>query len=278
MLDCHQHFWKISRGDYDWMGEHVAPLLRDFLPDELRPLLARAGITRTIVVQAAETEAETEFLLEVAAETDFVAGVVGWLDLDSDAFPQKMQHYRRNPLFVGIRPMLQGLEDDEWILRPRVLRHLALMAEAGVPFDILTFPRHLPHVIRALRSTPGLKAVVDHLSKPEIAAAVLDPWRDHIEEIASLADVSCKLSGMVTEASTGHWSLRELEPYVDHAVKCFGADRLMFGSDWPVCTLAASYGEVSNAIRTLLARHFGPDDMRRIFSTNGENFYSLGPT
>lgn len=275
MLDCHQHFWKPARGDYHWMGEHVAPLLRDFLPDDLRPLLARAGITRTIVVQAAETEAETEFLLALAIETDFIAGVVGWLDLDCDEFPQRMRHFRRNPLFVGIRPMLQGLEHDDWILRPRVLRHLALIAETGVPFDILTFPRHLPHVIQALRSTPGLKAVVDHLSKPQIAAAILDPWRDHIEEVASFAGVSCKLSGMVTEASPERWALRDLEPYVDHVLKCFGADRLMFGSDWPVCILAASYGEVNNAMRALLAKHCGPDDMLRIFSTNGENFYSL---
>lgn len=274
MLDCHQHFWKVSRGDYGWMGPHVAPLLRDFLPDDLRPLMARTGITRTIVVQAAETEAETEFLLELAAATDFIAGVVGWLDLDRDDFPQRMQHFRRNPLFVGIRPMLQDLEDDRWILRPRVLRHLALMAEAGVAFDILTFPRHLPHVIQALRSVPGLRAVVDHLSKPGIAKAVLDPWRDHISEIASLPDVSCKLSGMVTEAAPGRWKLEALRPYVDHVVECFGADRLMFGSDWPVCTLAASYGEVNNAVRTLLAGHFGPADMHKIFSVNGDAFYA----
>ncbi|WP_419730754.1 amidohydrolase family protein [Lichenicola sp.] len=278
MLDCHQHFWKLSRNDYDWMGEHVAPLLRDFMPDDLRPLMARSGITRTIVVQAAATEAETEFLLGLAAETDFIAGVVGWLDLDADDFPDRMQRFRRNPFFVGVRPMLQDLRQDDWILRPRVLRSLACIADAGMPLDILTFPRHLPHVIRALRATPGLKAVVDHLSKPHIAGGVLDPWRDHIREIAAMPDVSCKLSGMVTEAAPEAWRLEDLRPYVDHVVQCFGPRRLMFGSDWPVCTLAASYGEVNNAVRALLSAHFGPADMHRIFATNGEAFYALRAT
>ena len=275
MLDCHQHFWKIARNDYDWMGEHVAPLLRDFMPDDLRPLMARSGITRTIVVQAAETEAETQFLLDLAAETDFIAGVVGWLDLDADDFPGRMQHFQRDGFLVGIRPMLQDLQDDDWILRPRVLESLRHMAETGMPLDILIFPRHLPHVIRALRATPGLKAVVDHLSKPDIAGAVLDPWRDHIREIAGFPDVSCKLSGMVTEASPESWCLQDLRPYVDHVAECFGAGRLMFGSDWPVCTLAASYGEVNNAVRALLAGHFGPSDMRKVFEANGAAFYGL---
>ena len=273
-VDSHQHFWKIDRGDYGWMGPHVAPLMRDFLPDELRPLLARAGIDRTVVVQAAETEAETEFLLGLAAETDFIAGVVGWLDMEDAGFPERLARFRQNPWFVGIRPMLQDLDDDAYILRPQVLRNLAVVAESGLAFDILTFPRHLPHVIEALAATPGLNAVVDHISKPAIADGTLDPWRAHITAIAAFPDVSCKISGMVTEAKAD-WALADLAPYVDHVATVFGEDRLMFGSDWPVATLAAPYGEVSNAARVLLGRHFGPDAMAKIFGANAERFYRL---
>ncbi|WP_062209385.1 amidohydrolase [Aureimonas sp. AU12] len=276
MIDSHQHFWKIERGDYGWMDESVAPIVRDFMPDDLRPLLARAGITRTIAVQAAETEAETRFLLDLAEETDFIAGVVGWLDFDDEGFADRFADLRQNRWLVGLRPMLQGLPDDRWILRPRVLKSLALVAESGLAFDILTFTRHLPHVRRALGETPGLRAVVDHISKPEIASGTLDPWRDEIAAIAAFPNVSCKISGMVTEAGAD-WRLDQLRPYVDHVVACFGPDRLMFGSDWPVATLAAAYGEVGNAARALLAPHLSQDDMAKVFSANAARFYRLDP-
>lgn len=275
-VDAHQHFWRIARGDYHWMGDHVAPLLRDFGPEDLEPLLRRAGIGRTVLVQAAATEAETDYLLEIAAGTDFVAGVVGWLDMESDRFPERLEVYRANPYFVGLRPMLEGLE-DAYILRPRVLENLAHVARSGLPFDILTFPRHLPHVLEALRQTPGLRAVVDHLSKPLIKDGTLDPWRADIAAIAAFPNVSCKVSGIVTEASAD-WSLEDLRPFVDHVVACFGPERLIFGSDWPVSTLAATYGEVVNAARTLLGGHFGPADMDRIFGGNAVDFYGLNRT
>lgn len=276
MLDSHQHFWKIARGDYGWMGPHVAPLLRDFLPDDLRPLMAQTGITRTIVVQAAETEAETDFLLDLAENTDFIAGVVGWLDMDDAAFPERLAHYRTNPYFVGLRPMLQELEDDDFILRPRVLKHLQNVAEAGLAFDILAFTRHLPHVAKALAATPGLRAVVNHIAKPEIAAGNLDPWRERIAEIAAFPNVSCKVSGMVTEASPDGWTLDQLRPYVDHVASIFGPERLMFGSDWPVATLVASYDEVYDTARALLSRHFGLTEMADIFENNAVAFYHVG--
>ncbi len=274
MLDSHQHFWKIERGDYGWMTPDLGVIYRDFMPDDLRREMKRACITRTIVVQAAETEAETDFLLDLAARTDFIAGVVGWLDMDSHGFESRLAHYRRNPLFVGIRPMLQGLDDDAFILRPRVLRSLKAVEAAGVPFDILTFTRHLPHVAEALRLVPDLKAVVDHISKPEIAASVIEPWKSHISEIAAFPNVSCKISGMVTEASSD-WAPADFQPYIDHVAKSFGPDRLMFGSDWPVCLLAASHAEVCNLARTLLQAHFGPAELETIFEKNAARFYGV---
>lgn len=276
IIDSHQHFWKIERGDYGWMGTHVGTLLRDYMPEDLRPHLARAGVDLTIVVQAAETVAETDFLLELAERTAFVAGVVGWLDMDSDNFPVLLQKYSRNPLFVGLRPMLQGLPDDDWIMRPRVLEHLRLVAAEGVPFDFLTFTRHLPHVIKALEATPGLKAVVDHISKPEIAVGVTQPWKDLIAEVARFPNVYCKLSGMITEANPSSWTLADLRPYVTHVLSCFGPERLMFGSDWPVCTLAGTYAEVSNALRALLAPHTRSKEIQGIFGANAARFYRIG--
>lgn len=274
LIDAHQHFWQIARGDYGWMNETVAPLLRDFGPEDLAPHLARAGIDRTILVQAAETEAETDFMLAIAARTPFVAGVVGWLDFDADDFPERLAHHRRNPWLVGLRPMLQGLADDAFILRPRVLDNLKRLAETGLAFDILTFTRHLPHVIEAMAAVPDLRAVLDHISKPEIAAGTLDPWRGLVAELAALPNVSCKVSGMVTEAAPD-WRLEHFRPYVDHVAACFGEDRLMFGSDWPVATLAASYGEVANLARTLLSARFGPAALDKIFGLNAARFYQV---
>ena len=274
IVDAHQHFWRIARGDYGWMGPHVAPLLRDFLPEDLASLMGRAGVDCTVLVQAAETDAETDFLLDLAEATPFVAGVVGWADMDAPGFPNRLATLRARPKLVGLRPMLQELEDDAFILRPRVLEHLALVAQSGLAFDVLAFTRHLPHVLEALRRVPGLRAVIDHGAKPEIAARTLDPWRERVDALAALPGLHCKLSGLVTEAGPA-WRLDDLRPYVDHLLACFGPHRLMWGSDWPVCTLAATYGEVSNAVHMLLAPRFGPSEMKLVFGENAARFYRL---
>ncbi|MCJ8510255.1 amidohydrolase family protein [Rhizobium lemnae] len=274
MLDSHQHFWKVERGDYGWLTPQLGSIYRDFLPGDLIREMKRVGIARTILVQAAETEAETDFLLEIAANADFVAGVVGWIDMEADDFTARLARYRQNPKFIGLRPMLQGLADDAYILRPKVINSLKAVAESGLPFDILTFTRHLPHVTAALKQVPNLEAVVDHISKPDIANGVLDPWRAYIEEVAGFPNVYCKVSGMVTEA-TSDWALGDFQPYVDHVARCFGPERLMFGSDWPVCTMAASYAEVANLARTLLSSHFGPNELRLIFEENAARFYGV---
>lgn len=274
MLDSHQHFWKAERGDYGWLTPEIGAIYRDFMPEDLERELRRAGATATILVQAAETEAETDFLLDIAAGTEFVAGVVGWLDLEAEDFVARLSRFRTNPKFVGVRPMLQSLSDDAYITRPKVLRSLQAIADLGLAFDILTFTKHLPYVINALQQVPNLKAVVDHISKPEIAKGTLDPWRGHIAEIAAFPNVYCKISGMVTEAGKD-WALNDFRPYVDHVAHCFGSGRLMFGSDWPVCLLSASYSEVANLARTLLSAHFGPQELKMIFETNARRFYGV---
>lgn len=273
IIDAHHHLWRPERGDYDWMEGGPDILLRDYMPADMAPLLRRFGVTRTIVVQAAPTRAETDFLLQLAAENDFIAGVVGWLNMESEDFAAQLEAYSRKPKFVGLRPMLQDLEDDAWILRPTVLRSLQQIAESGVAFDFLTFPRHLKHVATALEKVPGLRAVIDHVSKPPIAAGQLDPWRDEIARIAGFETVYCKVSGMITEADATNWRVSDLQPFVHHVVKCFGPNRLMFGSDWPVCRLAGEYGDVLAATMLSLPEHLRADS--RIFAINAERFYRI---
>lgn len=275
VLDTHHHLWKVSRGDYPWMTPDL-PIARDYMAEDLAPLLRQAGVTRTILVQAADTEAETDFLLEIAASSDFVAGVCGWLDMDSDAFPDRLAAYMDNPLWKSFRPMLQDLPEPEWILRPRVLRNLRHVAAVGARFEVLTKPEQLPHAVEAIRRTPGLHAVVNHLSKPDIAAGMWEPWASQIAELRDYPDVFCKISGMVTEAAPGRWTPADLAPYVAHVCDVFGPDRVMFGSDWPVALLAASgYGEVVNALRSVVGPHLDAEGHRKLFHDNGARFYGL---
>jgi len=276
VIDAHHHLWRIARGDYSWMPADMGePLYRDYLPSDLAPLLRRAGVDKTIVVQAADSEAETEFLLELAGTTEFIAGVVGWLDMEDPAFETKLDALVHRPKFVGLRPMLQDLSDDAYILRPKVLASLAAIAERGVVFDFLTFPRHLRHVAKSLSSVPSLKAVIDHLSKPPIATGSLDGWAEDLKRVAEFPNVSCKVSGMITEARHDAWAPGDLAPYIDHVLSTFGPARMMFGSDWPVCLLAGSYAEALNAMRSQLDAHLTPEQCADVYGGNAIRRYGL---
>ena len=214
------------------------------MPEDLKPLLAKHRIDKTILVQAAPTVAETEFLLRIAQEQNFVAGVTGWLDMDSEHFLEQFTHYSGFPKFVALRPMLQDLPEDDWILRPRVMRSLREVAARDFPFEILTYPRQLPYVLKALEQVPNLRAVVNHLSKPEIKARKMEPWKSLLREVAQHPNVYCKLSGMITEADQRNWKPDDLRPYLESVLEGFGLDRVMYGSDWPVCLCAGSYDQV----------------------------------
>ena len=276
ILDTHQHFWNPDRGDYHWMTQDVPVLARDYLPDHLRPELRKAGVNQTILVQAAQTAAETDFLLKIAEETDFVAGVIGWLDLEDENFPAVFeQKQTRHPKLIGVRPMLQDLPDDRWITRTEVIKNLTYLASRKIVFEFLTYTRHLPFVLQVLDQVPGLHAVVDHISKPEIKTGKLEPWKDLMSRVARHENVFCKLSGMVTEADHNGWRPDHLRPYIEHVLDSFGEDRVMFGSDWPVCLLAASYAEVINALRTVVADRLSPNGLTKLFSDNGRGFYGI---
>jgi L-fuconolactonase len=276
ILDTHQHFWKADRGDYHWMTPEVPILARDYLPGDLGNELGKTGVTQTILVQAAQTVDETNFLLELAEGTDFVAGVIGWFDLEDENFPKSYEEKQKDHAkLLGVRPMLQDLADDHWILREKVIKNLSYLADRQIVFEFLTYTRHLPFVLQAVEEVPRLHAVIDHISKPEIKAGKLQPWSDLISRVARHENLFCKLSGMVTEADHASWTPEHLRPYIEHVLDCFGEDRVMFGSDWPVCLRAASYAEVINALRTVVANHLSPGGLAKLFSKNGRQFYGI---
>lgn len=275
-VDAHQHYWKLSRGDYGWLTPDMGLLYKDYLPADLEPILERHNIDKTVLVQAAPTVAETDFMLSLAAKHDSIGGVVGWLDMADPDFPRRFEQYRQEPAFVGIRPMLHDLSDDAWVIQPVVLENLKLLAAHDFPFDFLVRPQHLPHVLHVLEHVPNLRAVIDHIAKPLIKDQVFEPWGAHISAIAQHESVYCKLSGMVTEADHDKWTPEDLKPYVEHTVASFGLDRVMFGSDWPVSLLAARYDDVIGALEEILKPQLDAEGMARVFGGNAGRFYGIG--
>ncbi|SDD31390.1 L-fuconolactonase [Paenibacillus sp. UNCCL117] len=274
-IDAHQHYWQVARGDYGWLTPEQGVLYRDYGPDDLRPELLRQQIKRTIVVQAAPTVEETRYLLELCEREETLAGVVGWVDLEADGVEQVLDELAQSPYFKGVRPMLQDMEDDAYITRDRVVRSLELLAERGLALDILIRSRHLPYVLQMLERVPGLRAVIDHIAKPDIAGGEREPWLSGLEAAASHLNVYCKLSGMVTEADLANWTESDIRPYVTEVCRMFGPDRLMFGSDWPVCLLAASYEDVVRLIERTLPESWTSADRTAVFGGNAARFYRI---
>ena len=274
-IDSHQHFWLADGFDYPWMDRNNPVLFRDYLPKDLAPVLARHRIDRTVAVQASPSLEETEFLLAQAQEHSFVAGVVGWLDLESSDFSRQLDKYRKRPRFVGVRPAVEFMEDDRWLLRPRVLDSLKRIADLQVPLDLIVWPRHLPVVIEMLERIPGLRAVVDHLAKPDIKGCKLQPWQSHMAEIARHRGLWCKLSGMSPHGGPAPDLARRAQPFVDHVLSCFGVDRVLFGSDWPICLNGSSYEEAVDLVRTTLASVWSPSVESAVFGRNAARFYGL---
>jgi len=272
-VDAHHHVWTMARGDYRWMSPEL-PIARDYGLDDLRPLLG--DIAATVLVQAADTEAETAFMLEVArSSAGLVRGVVGWTDLASPNAPARIAELGipepgGEPLLRGLRPMLQDIDDTGWILLPAVQPALAAMARHGLRFDALLKPRHLPLMPELARRHPDLAVVIDHAAKPDIANGSFQPWAGHMARLARETPWCCKLSGLVTEAKAD-WQTGDLAPYVDHLLATFGPDRLMWGSDWPVVTLASNYRRWHEAAMTLV-----PAEARdAVFGGTAPGFYRL---
>ncbi|MDX3803125.1 amidohydrolase family protein [Streptomyces sp. AK04-3B] len=272
-VDAHHHVWDLSVRDQDWIAEG-SPLRRDFGVGDLAPEARAAGVDRTVLVQTVTVAEETPEFLALAAGSDLIAGVVGWTDLTRPDVADELARLRELPggrYLKGIRHQVQGESDPEWLLRADVQRGLAAVADAGLVYDLVVLPGQLPACVRAAAALPGLTFVLDHLGKPPIAAGALEPWARDVRALAALPHTVCKLSGMVTEADPASWTIDDLRPYADTVLQAFGPARLMFGSDWPVCTVAASYGEVVDLARRLT----DPHDHVQIFETTAARVYGL---
>ena len=276
VVDAHQHYWEVGRFDYLWPEQGIPSLDRDFLPRDLEPRLAEAGVERTVLVQVLHTLGETEWMLDLADRHPSIAGVVGWVDLtkDPDGVATDLEAVRSHPRLVGIRHLVHEEPDDDWLARPEVVRGLGVLEARGVPYDLLLRPQHLRHVPNLSEAAPGLPMVIDHIAKPLMRDGVVEPWGTEFRAAAENPNVWCKLSGMVTEADHAAWTPADLAPYVEIALDAFGTGRLMFGSDWPVCTLAGSYGSVVAALREVLGG-IEPAVEEALFGANAAAFYRL---
>ncbi|MFI1422807.1 amidohydrolase family protein [Streptomyces sp. NPDC020731] len=277
-VDAHHHVWDLSVRDQDWItGPELLPLRRNFGLADLAPEASAAGVGRTVLVQTVTVPEETPELLALAEAHRSVAGVVGWTDLTRPDVAEELARLRALPggrYLKGVRHQVQDEPDPGWLLRPDVRRGLAAVADAGLAYDLVVLPHQLPACAAAAESLPRLTFVLDHLGKPPIASGALEPWASDVRALAALPNTVCKLSGLVTEAAPASWSVDDLRPYADVVLDAFGPGRLMFGSDWPVCTLAAAYGDVLATARSLTAS-LDDTGRRQLFETTATRVYGL---
>lgn len=274
IIDSHQHFWAFDADRDTWIDESMQVIQRDFLPLDLRPILKANGVDGCIAVQADQSEAETEFLLGLAAENDFIKGVVGWVDLLGNNVEARLEHFSSNKLFRGVRHIVQAEPDEYFMLRPDFQRGIAALSTFELTYDILVYQQQLPSAIALAREFPGQTFVLDHMAKPRISEGLDPHWKLNIEELAKCPNVYCKLSGLVTETRDFHWERDDFVPFLDTVLEAFGTDRVLFGSDWPVCLLAASYREIMEILGCYLEqRSWVEKDL--IFGKNAISAYQL---
>jgi L-fuconolactonase len=272
MIDAHQHFWQLAQAaNYPWLSPALSAIYRDFQPRDLHPLLARHGIGGTLLVQASPTLAETHALLQLAEDTSFVRGVVGWCDFDHAAAPALIASLARSPLLRGLRPMVQDIADDDWLLRESLRPAIEAMVRHGLVLDALVHPRHLSRLAVMAEAHPALAVVVDHAAKPPLRSGRLDDWRRDIALVARRAATFCKISGLVTECGDDR-SVARLRPVVDHLLQCFGPERLIWGSDWPVVNLAGGYDAWIATAQALLA-DLPSVEREAVFGGNARRIY-----
>ena len=277
IVDAHHHFWDPATADYPWLTDDLASIRRAFGPDDLEPDLRAAGVDATVLVQTRSSLEETIDFLAVAAATPFVRGVVGWVDLTRPDVSDTIARLQGGPggdRLVGIRHQAHDEPDAEWLLRDDVCRGVEAVGRAGLVYDLLVRPRELPAALNLAERLPDVRFVIDHIAKPPIAAGALEPWASRIAGFRDLDHVACKLSGMVTEADWASWRPDDLRPYVDRVLATFGPDRLLFGSDWPVCLLAASYGQVVDTSRSLL-HDLDREELAAVFGGTAARVYRL---
>lgn len=272
-IDSHQHFWKFDPIRDAWIDASMEKIARDFLPEDLKPLLDQSKIDGCVAVQADQSETETEFLLDFAGRYDFVKGVVGWVDLRSPQLSERLEHYCNNSFFKGVRHIVQA-EKDGFMLQESFLKGIQQLKDFNLTFDILIFPHQLEEAVALVKKNPEQAFVLDHIAKPYIKDKKIDQWAKHINQLAAHQNVNCKLSGLLTEADWNHWQEEDFTAYLTVIMKAFGADRLMYGSDWPVCLLAGSYPHVVRIVENFISS-LSTDDQKKIMGQNAHHFYNL---
>ncbi|WP_309118855.1 amidohydrolase family protein [Paenibacillus sp.] len=273
-IDSHQHFWVYDSEEFGWTGGPDSPISKSFAPEQLSPLLAANGFGGAVAVQARSSLAENDYLLDLADAHDFIRAVVGWVDLTSPDVSEQLAKYARHPKFKGVRHIAQAEPDDAFLAREDVAGGVAALGEFGLTYDILVYHRQLPAAIELVRRFPEQKFVLDHIAKPDIRGGRLEPWKKRIEEIASFDNVMCKVSGMVTEADVAAWKDSDFAPYLETVFEAFGPNRLMYGSDWPVCLLGADYAGALGIVERAV-QGWSEADRERLFGGNCAAFYGI---
>ena len=273
-IDCHQHFWKYTREEYGWMGEEMRRVRRDFLPTHLQREISAVGIDGVVAVQARQSLVETNWLLDLAAGNPFIKGVVGWVPLISADLDRELGQLSPDDRLRGVRHVLQDETDDDYMLRGDFNRGINALESFGLIYDILIFERHLPQAIRFVDRHPRQIFVLDHIAKPRISEGLISPWKSNLEELSKREHVYCKISGMVTEADWETWSEQDLRVYLDVVLEAFGPERLMFGSDWPLCSLACDYGTWFGLVSSFIAP-LSPSEQERILGGTAVEVYRL---
>lgn len=273
-IDSHQHFWIYNPAEYGWIDESMSAIRRDFLPPDLEPEMVGSGFDGSIAVQTRQTLQETRWLLELADRAPSILGVIGWADLRSTNIGAELKTLTENPKLVGIRHIVQSEPDDRFLLQPEFLRGMSALEDFGLAYDILIYAKHLPVAGEFVARFPRQRFVLDHLAKPPIESGQIDAWAAGIRRLSEFPNVYCKLSGLVTEADWKNWRPEQITPYLDVAFEAFGPDRLMIGSDWPVCLVAASYGRALDVVKTYLLGK-SPEYREGILGGNAQRFWNL---
>ena len=273
-IDSHQHFWVYDSGQYPWMTDELAALRSDHLPGDLQAELDQVGLDGSVAVQARQSLEESRWLLELADQHDSIKGVVGWVDLRLDAVEEQLAEFASHPKFVGVRHVVQDEPDDQFMLRPEFIRGISKMKAFDLRYDILIFPRQLPAAIELVKQFPEQPFVLDHIAKPLIKVGTLMPWEAQIRELAQFENLTCKVSGMVTEAEWEQWVPGDFRPYLDVVFEAFGEDRLMYGSDWPVCRLGGEYGRIYRLAEEYVSQ-FSAEAQAKFFGGVASAFYGL---
>lgn len=273
-IDSHQHFWKFDPVRDSWINDEMSVIQKDFLPHDLKPVLDENGFDGCVTVQSDQTEIENEFQLNNAANHDFIKGVVGWVDLRSSLVEERLDHYSQFEKMKGFRHVLQGEKDRAFMLQPSFMKGTGLLKKYNFTYDILIFPDQLKHTVEFVKSFPVQPFVIDHIAKPYIKTKKNNEWKKDIEEVAQYENVYCKISGMVTEADWKQWKKEDFTPYIDTVVSAFGINRIMYGSDWPVCLVAGSYEKTVSIVKDHFSS-FTKNEQELFFGGNAVKFYNL---